>query len=87
MFFSIFPNDIETVRLCGDFSENASLMHPSIIEKEYNNKKYIISYDSIVRECLVFDEDDNLIDGFATIFTEQKYKGKLFREYMGHAEI
>lgn len=87
MFFSIFPKDIETAKLCGDFSEGASLMHPSIIEKTYDNKRYVISYDCIVRECLVFDKTDNLVDGFVTIFTEQKYKGKLFREYLGYEKI
>ena len=87
MYFFIFPKDIETVKFCGDFSEDASLMHPSIIEKEYNDKKYIISYDSIIRECLVFDKNDNLVDWFVTSFTEQKYKGKLFREYLGYEKI
>lgn len=87
MFFSVFPKSIETVELCGNFSEGASLTKPSIIEQIYEDKLYIISYDSIIRECLVFDLNGKPLDFFATIFTEQKYKGKLFREYMQNETI
>ncbi len=82
MFFVVFPKSIETVKICGELTKNASLIHPSVIETNHNNLKYIISFDSIIRECLVFDYNDNLIDCFATIFTDLEYNNKPIKEYI-----
>lgn len=80
--FDKYPSKIETlIESEAVYKKHAPLIGDTVVE-QYNNKIYIINANLSIKDCLVFDLNDNLIDSYATVTSNEYYNGKRFCEWM-----
>lgn len=84
---SRYPRKIETLVESEEILSSMNVVGGEyLIEKEYNNKLYIIQWVCYqVRGCLVFDLKGNIIDNYdnGALLTEYMYKNKTYYQWLG----
>jgi hypothetical protein len=82
-----YPKEIRTLReteeILQKYDPYKREEFSKVIEYQLNDRKYVIFFQIGFRCCLVFDENDNLIDKYErTLYDEyETYKGKTFKEW------
>lgn len=82
-----FPKNVSTMIEAEEVAEMYPITINEIVEHLFNDKKYVLYLGIFILDCLVFNLQGDLIDSYSFEDSGEKYKGKLFMDWMKDSKI